>query len=259
MKLYVLDLGKIVMKGDNPVLDKTGAESAIPIHAFLLDTPIGYVLFDTGCHPEAMSGAWPQELCRNPYVMEEGDGLLERLAQVQVEPDQVSAVVLSHLHLDHAGGVHFFPRAKVYVQQQELEQVMSDAAAGTLDLFHVQCDVDNWRAARVCWEAVPKDVKEVQLCPGVTILNLGPGHSFGMLGLYVELDCGNFLLVADSAYCRDHFGPPAKLSGAVVDQEGYFSTMEYLRQYAQNRHATILFGHDMEQFQTLKKPPEYYA
>ena len=32
MKLYVLDLGKIVMKGANPVLDEPDAEAAIPIH-----------------------------------------------------------------------------------------------------------------------------------------------------------------------------------------------------------------------------------
>ena len=62
MKLYVLDLGKIVMMGDNPVTKDEGENPAIPIHAFLLDTPAGYVLFDTGYHPQAMEGAWPKEL-----------------------------------------------------------------------------------------------------------------------------------------------------------------------------------------------------
>ena len=37
MKLYVLDLGKIVMMGDNPVTKDEGENPAIPIHAFLLD------------------------------------------------------------------------------------------------------------------------------------------------------------------------------------------------------------------------------
>ena len=259
MKLYVLDLGKIVMKGANPVLDEPDAEAAIPIHAFLLDTPEGCILFDAGCHPKAMEGAWPPELCGNPYVTGPGENLPDQLARIGVDPGRITKVVLSHLHLDHAGGVHLFPQADVYVHQRELEQVMSDAATGTLDLFHVQCDVDSWKAAGTRWVPVPADAGETPLCPGVTILNLGPGHSFGMLGLSVELDCGTFLLVADAAYCREHFGPPAKLSGAVVDQEGYFAAMEYLRRYAAEHHAQILFGHDMEQFRTLKKPPEYYA
>ena len=79
MKLYVLDLGKIVMKGANPVLDEPDAEAAIPIHAFLLDTPEGCILFDAGCHPKAMEGAWPPELCGNPYVTGPGENLPERL------------------------------------------------------------------------------------------------------------------------------------------------------------------------------------
>lgn len=69
MKLYVLDLGKIVMKGDNPVTDeKEGGEAAIPVCAFLIDSPEGKILFDAGCHPQAMEGAWPEAMCANPYV-----------------------------------------------------------------------------------------------------------------------------------------------------------------------------------------------
>ena len=176
MKHYVLDLGKIVMKGANPVLDEPDAEAAIPIHAFLLDTPEGCILFDAGCHPKAMEGAWPPELCGNPYVTGPGENLPDQLARIGVDPGRITKVVLSHLHLDHAGGVHLFPQADVYVHQRELEQVMSDAAAGTLDLFHVQCDVDSWKAAGTRWVPVSADAGETPLCPGVTILNLGPGH-----------------------------------------------------------------------------------
>ena len=98
MKLYVLDLGKIVMMGDNPFTKDEGENPAIPIHAFLLDTPAGYVLFDTGCHPQAMEGAWPKELCGNPYVPGEHGSVPERLAELGIRPEEISAVVLSHLH-----------------------------------------------------------------------------------------------------------------------------------------------------------------
>ena len=140
MKLYVLDLGKIVMRGDNPVVDTAQANAeapAIPIHAFLADTPVGKILFDTGCHPKAMEGAWPPEMCTNPYVAGSEAGLLARLAQIDVRPEDISIVVASHLHLDHSGGLHLFPQAKVYVQQWELERVLHDADAGTLDVFHL--------------------------------------------------------------------------------------------------------------------------
>ena len=75
MKLYVLDLGKIVMMGDDPVTKDGGENPAIPIHAFLIDSPAGCILFDTGSHPQAMEGAWPKELCGNSSVPgEHGSG-----------------------------------------------------------------------------------------------------------------------------------------------------------------------------------------
>lgn len=69
MKLYVLDLGKIIMVGDNPVTDsaQSGAEPlSIPIHAFLVDSPIGYILFDTGCNPEGMGRCLAGNPSRQP-------------------------------------------------------------------------------------------------------------------------------------------------------------------------------------------------
>ena len=259
MKLYVLDLGKIVMRGDNPVVDTAQANAeapAIPIHAFLADTPVGKILFDTGCHPKAMEGAWPPEMCTNPYVAGSEAGLLARLAQIDVRPEDISIVVASHLHLDHSGGLHLFPQAKVYVQQWELERVLHDADAGTLDVFHLPCDVENWKAAGIQWEPVPDSVREVELCPGVTVLNLGPGHSYGMLGTHVETQESRFLLASDAVYSREYYGPPAKLSGAVCDEPGYFAAIEYIRDYAAQHDALVLFGHDMEQFQSLRKSGE---
>lgn len=115
MKLYVLDLGKIIMVGDNPVTDsaQSGTEPpSIPIHAFLVDSPIGYILFDTGCNPEGMAGAWPEALRANPYVAAPEQQLLCRLAQLGLKPTDISVVVLSHLHLDHAGGPTSSPRPR---------------------------------------------------------------------------------------------------------------------------------------------------
>lgn len=254
MKLYILDNGTITMVGDNPVTrEEEAGRPVIPIHTFLLDTPAGYILFDTGCHPQAMDGAWPKEMCENPYDCGPGGCLTDRLAQLRVSPEEIRTIVLSHLHLDHAGGVHLFPNARVYVHQDELEQVLRDDANGTLGIFHQKCDVDNWRRADAQWVVVPRDTRELSLCGGVTILNLGAGHSYGMLGLLVELSRSCFLLASDAIYSRAHFEPVPQLSGVVYDEAGYFRAMEHLRKYAAKHHAEILFGHDMSQFRSLKK------
>ncbi len=258
MKLHVLDLGKIVMMGDNPVTSVSDTEDkpAIPIHAFLLESPVGNILFDTGCAPGAMEGVWPKAMCSNLYIPSPGGDLVQRLEQIGVKPEDVDIVVASHLHLDHGGGLHLFPKAKVMVAQQELDTVLAQEKAGTLGIFHLPCDLENWRRGNIRWEKVTEP--ETAICDGVAVLNLGPGHSYGMLGMLIRLESGPVLLVADALYAAVHYGPPARLSGAVVDEPGYFQSIERIRGYVQELDAKLFFGHDMDQFLSLKKAPDGY-
>ncbi len=260
MNLFVLVLGKLVMVGDNPVTKDTEPSDeapAIPIHAFLIDTPEGKILFDAGCHPEAMTGAWPKEMCTNPYVFSPEATIPNRLKEIGVELEDVKTLVVSHLHLDHAGCIHLFPNAKVYVQENELIETIDCYEKNNLDIFHLECDIKNWIETQTKWVTINAE-KEVKLCDGVYILDLKKGHSFGMLGLYVELESGNLLLVSDAAYSAVHYGPPAELSGVVYDEEGYFAAIEYIRNFAEKHNAKVLFGHDMAQFKSLIKSSEGY-
>ena len=91
------------------------------VHAFLVETPDGIVLVDTGTGPfgpyrpwaDADAGAWSG-----------------------VDPDDVDHVVLTHLHADHAGGVEVsalvprFPNAAYHLHPSDLrhfESVHPDA------------------------------------------------------------------------------------------------------------------------------------
>ncbi len=252
MKLYVIDLGKIVMMNDNPVVDASSedVESAIPIQAFLIDSPVGWVLFDAGCNLEGMDGAWPEEIRANPYVYEEGMTIERRLADIGVALSDVKHVVLSHLHLDHVGCAPMFPDATWYVQRDEYDRTMADYKAGTLDMFHLQCDMDAICSQDRNWHFIKGD-EPYELCEGLTIYDFGPGHSFGMLGLRVDLECGTFILAQDTVYSAYHFGPPAQFSGAMVDEQGYLDTIEFIRGLADETNATVIFGHDMDQFHSL--------
>lgn len=75
---------------------------------------------------------------RELYAASPGEPLVESLAALGVAPDDVDAVVLSHLHFDHAGGctrrdeqgrlAPTFPRARHYVQMDEWNAATSGAA-----------------------------------------------------------------------------------------------------------------------------------
>jgi len=259
MKMWVLDNGKIVMEAHNEVTKASDAAEipAIPIHSFLFDTPKGYVLFDTSCDPEGMTKNWPEYIRANPYVASPEQSMAGQLALLGLTPDDISYVILSHLHLDHAGELALFRKAKILVSKEEYLKTMHAYADDTLDTFHLKTDIESWLRAELDWQFIEKDCETVPFCEGLTILNLGSGHSFGMIGLLVELDKdGNFVLAVDSCNDAEHFGPPALLAGIAYDPDGYFRIIEKLRGIADEKKATVLFGHDMAQFLSLKKAAE---
>ena len=257
MKMYVLDNGVIRIIGDNKVTG--GGTSDIPIHSFLFDTSEGYVLFDTGCDPDGMSGAWPAHMRANPYIAGENGYVQERLAQLGLACDDIRYVVMSHLHIDHAGGLKYFPNAEVIVSRAELCKTLRDYARRDFSGFHMQSDIESWLKAEIRWRPVPEDTEEFTLLPGLRILNFGPGHSYGMLGILAELDSGaKYLLAADTIYTKEHIGPPVQIAGIAYDTKGYVKTVERIVQRSQDEGAEILFGHDMEQFRTLTKSTEGY-
>jgi glyoxylase-like metal-dependent hydrolase (beta-lactamase superfamily II) len=91
-----------------PQLPRRGAER-IPVtpeltgvlldgyaYAWVLKTPNGAALVDAGMDPK-------------------GKQLLAELASAGVSPEQVHTVLITHGHVDHWGGAHLFPNARVVV------------------------------------------------------------------------------------------------------------------------------------------------
>ena len=256
-KMYVLDNGRIDMLTDNKVTDGNNESSSIPIHSFLFETECGYVLFDTGCDPDGMEKNWPEWLKTNPYVADEQENPVGQLAILSLKPSDISYVVMSHLHVDHAGTLKEFVNSEVYVSRAEFTGVMKDYADGKLDGFYVKADVEGWLKGRIKWNLIHENINELNICEGLTILHFGSGHAYGMCGILAELpESGNYILAADALYTKEHLGPPAKVAGIVYDEKGYFDTIEKIRELAAKKNAKILFGHDMNQFKGLKKVKE---
>lgn len=254
MKLHILNNGALVLGKENPVLidgDREGAHNRIPVHSFLLDTSAGYVLFDCACDDQGMS-VWPQWLKETPYEPGEKGTLLESLQAIGVSPEEIRYVVLSHMHVDHMGCLKYFPNARTLVNAREFIQVMKnygeDKLGGT---FHVKTDIENSLRAGIQWQLIYDET--FSLCHEVTVYNLGPGHSYGMLALLVKGRQGNYILASDAVYSRSHYGPPAQMAGVCMDEEGYYQAIEKIRTIAETYEAEVFFGHDMEQFMRLMK------
>jgi glyoxylase-like metal-dependent hydrolase (beta-lactamase superfamily II) len=237
--------------------EQEGVETAwvdIPVYTCLFDHPAGLVLFDTACDPEGMSKNWPDHNKQvSPHEARDDEYLPARLAQLGVSPEDIKYVVLSHLHTDHAGCVKLFKNAEVYVSEREFTEALKQYALRSFGPAYIESDIKGWLDAGLRWKLVGEDVRELKLLDGLTIVNFGSGHTYGMLGLLAELpQSGSFLAVSDALYTKENLGPPVKLPGMLYDREGYLKTAAFIREYAERHRAKILFGHDKDQFSGLK-------
>ena len=100
--------------------------------------------------------------------------------------------------------------------------------------------------------------EDFELAPGVELVTL-PGHTPGVLGMMVHLrKSGTLIFPQDAVYTRRNYGPPARASGIVFDSVAFFESIEKVRRLAKKHDARVMFSHDMEFFDGMKRAPEWY-
>ncbi len=271
-KLHVFHLGDMKMDKSLLINRATVASVSNPeapaifasfsVTAFLLEHEEGLVLFDAGCHPESMgpNGHWtPFQQEHYPFFGTPEQNLVEQVKRLGIRPDDVRYIVLSHMYNDHAGCLEFFPKATVYVHEDEFASAMQAYARGDQETSFVLKDIDSWLPKRLDWRFVRRDQGDIPFMDGVTILNFGPGHSSGMMGLLVELEKdGNFILASDSIYCQENFYPQFRGLGITFDSAGARATLEKIYWLSKQKKAQVFFGHDSNQTSGLKLSPAAY-
>ena len=147
---------------------------------------------------------------RERYAIENPPSLAESLAGAGVAPGDVDALVLSHLHFDHAGGatverdgetVPAFPNATLYVQADELAHARSPNERDRAS--YRAPDWEPWaRAGRL------EEVRgEREVRPGVRVLPL-PGHNTGMQAVRIDSEGSTAFYFADALPTSAHVPIP---------------------------------------------------
>jgi len=210
-------------------------------NCLLIRTGDELVLVDTG------NGTKLSEKEQKIFGLEPDDTLLANLAEKGVRAEEVTTVLLSHLHMDHCGGashaeggevVASFPRARFVVQRQEWEDAL-------LNRSHMRI---SYRAENL--EPLQRSGRlelldgETEVAPGVRVHVTG-GHTRAHHCVCVESQGETAVYLGDICPTPAHFRGPYTMA---FDMEPYHSMLvktDLLRQAAEQGWV-IAFDHEPE-------------
>ena len=90
--------------------------SNIPIYAWVIEHPEGIIVVDTGDNANSKSSF----LIRSEFFVPHDEEIGPQLARLGIRIKDVSKIVLTHIHPDHANGLKYFEKTPILVSNEEI-------------------------------------------------------------------------------------------------------------------------------------------
>ncbi len=175
--------------------------------------------------------------------------VLEHLAGLGLHPDDIDLLICTHFDVDHAGYHDAFLKAELIVQRKHYELARSGHPRFTPARAH-------WDHPALRYRLIEGDT---ELLPGLTLLETS-GHTPGHQSVLLRLPrTGPVLLAIDAVVLQRLFTPERRAWPDDDNEEQLRASTRKLLHLVEREHvALVIFGHDGQQWQTLKKAPAYY-
>ncbi len=242
-KITPLHVGSVTTIAGGLIM-KHGAKSnpgelvKIPHIAWLLENPVSKrtILVDSGADNDNARNS----KLHNPVDRSQGKHILEALAQKGYSAKDIDAIIVTHLHWDHAQAIVDLPKTlPVFCQREELlfavdpyptdakhyETRATDRLPYFLQFYHQYHLLDG----------------EETIEPGLSVVPL-PGHSNGSQGVVVETAKGLFVIAGDLINIRANW--EQRMPGGIYNNiASYFESFKRL-EALEKQGAVILPAHD---------------
>lgn len=255
IRLYQVSSGVLQLdKGWLTAMRDVGKIIKVPVAMYIIDHPRGLVLYDTGNNVAVSDGQCEShwgKLCKAFLPMQKRDEVIDRwLEKFGYSVDDVKYVVLSHLHLDHAGNMEMFPNATHVVQKVEMKTAWwpEKFQAGAFIL----ADYDDAR-----------DFNYLQLNGDFDLFGDGSiivldtkGHTQGHQSLMVKLkNTGPVLLAGDAVYTPENeAGVIPGITWNTFESMQSIDRLKHLRDAVQG---DLWYSHGIEQYNSHKHDSAY--
>lgn len=195
-------------------------------HCLLIETDHGLVLVDSGLGladvEHAVRRLGREFVAFTRPLLEPDETAARQVEALGLSRDDVRHVVLTHLDVDHAGGISDFPRARVHVLRDE-----KDAA------LQPQTRIERRRYRPAHWAHDPEwalyapggerwfgfeSVRDLEGLPPEILLVPLVGHTRGHTGVAVQVGTDRWLLHAGDAYFhRGELDPDRRRCPPLLD------------------------------------------
>jgi glyoxylase-like metal-dependent hydrolase (beta-lactamase superfamily II) len=206
------------------------------------------ILVDSGFYHERFFKDWQIKDFTRPS---------DALKRVGLKPEDITDVIITHMHWDHADGMDLFSNARIWIQKDEFEYYAGEAwqskdTHGGIDEEDVLTLVKLNTQGRV--GLVKGDAQEI--IPGV-ICYTGGKHTFQSQYVGVQTSAGTVVLASDNMYLYENLERHSPIA-ATLDAASNLRAQDRMKQIA-TRPGLIVPGHDPAVFAKFPNPVDGVA
>ena len=218
----------------------------IPVMVWLIKGSNGRnVLVDSGFFRANLVERWKVQNFRKP-----SDAVLA----AGVRAEDVTDIIISHAHWDHAGGIELFPKATIWIQREEYEYYTGEAwhARNT----HGGIDADDMLAlVRANTQGRVKFVEgdDQEIIPGIRCY-IGGRHTRASQYVSVRTAGERAVFTSDNVYLCENLDKHVPIA-QTLDAASNLKAQDRIRGLA-SRPELIVPGHDPAVFERFKSVAE---
>jgi glyoxylase-like metal-dependent hydrolase (beta-lactamase superfamily II) len=199
------------------------------------------VLVDAGFHRDDFVQRWHPSPFATPS---------EAVSRAGVSADQITDVIISHVHWDHLDGIDLFPKARIWIQRAEFDYYVDSSGTAknrTIDAGDAKLLGQAARDGRVM--LIDGDAKEI--IPGITVFT-GGKHTFASQFAAVRTTSSTVVVASDNMYLYENLARHVPIA-QTLDSASNLQAQARMVTLASDPRL-IVPGHDPEVFVRFPSP-----